>query len=809
MLPLNSANGHFSYFSQHAIYKTAIGAIMSIQSGELFPGNEVIEQDLELSINKKDEIEVREVEAGVASLSANAKTVLEKRYLRKDQMGRPIETPKELFLRVAKAIAEADSKYGGDVELTETKFYRLMASLDFLPNSPTLMNAGRELGQLSACFVLPVEDSMEGIFETVKNTALIHKSGGGTGFSFSRLRPKNSNVRSTAGTASGPVSFMQVFNSATETVKQGGTRRGANMAIMRVDHPDIMEFITCKTKEHNLANFNISVAVTDSFMEAVAAGTDFNLISPRNNEIVSTIPAKQIFDKIIECAWRNGEPGIVFIDQINRSNPTPQLGDIESTNPCGEQPLLPYESCNLGSINLDHMVKDGEIDWEKLGDVVRTSVHFLDNVIDANKFPLDKIRAMTLSTRKIGLGVMGFADMLFQLGIPYDSEEGLEIGEKVMKFIQEESHAASAELANTRGTYPAWVEGTPHLRNSTCTTVAPTGTISMIADASGGIEPNFAIAYTKTVLDGKVLHYFNRRFEEAALAGGFYSAELCQALAKGESLEKFPEVPQYAKKVFKTAREIDVKWHIRMQAAFQKYTDNAVSKTINFPNSATQDEIREAYLSAYKIGCKGLTVYRDGSREVQVLNTPEAQKQPKTPMQEPAGFISPIPRKRPRITRGITERVNTGEGMLYITINDDSDGICEVFATIGKHGGNAAAQSEAICRLISLCLRCGIDEKSIVKQLKGIAGPNPVWDDGQLILSTPDAIGKALERYLSRKSKITSAKPTKAVAETPVPPVETPIISAVTTEQCPDCGSIVTFEEGCCICHNCGYSRCG
>ncbi|MBC8277527.1 MAG: vitamin B12-dependent ribonucleotide reductase [FCB group bacterium] len=778
---------------------------MSDSVGELFPESELIEQDLELSTNP---LEVHEIEFGPASLSSNAKTILEKRYLKKDFAGNPIETPKELFLRVAKSIASVDASYEGDVEAAEEKFYRMMASLDFLPNSPTLMNAGRELGQLSACFVLPVEDSMEDIFETVKNTALIHKSGGGTGFSFSRLRPKNSMVKSTAGTASGPVSFMQVFNTATETVKQGGTRRGANMAMLRVDHPDILEFITCKTQENHLTNFNISVAVTDAFMEAVLTESEYDLISPYSKEVVETLSAAEVFDKMVESAWRNGEPGIVFIDHINRDNPTPHLGEIESTNPCGEQPLLPYESCNLGSINLSHMVEDGEINWETLGGITHSAVHFLDNVIDANRFPIEEISEMTLSTRKIGLGIMGFADLLYQLGIPYDSEEGVAMGEEIMSFIHDQAHRKSVELSEERGLYPAWQEGCPARRNATVTTIAPTGTISMIADASSGIEPNFALAYTKTVLDGKSLDYLNKRFEEAAVAGGFYSEELVNKLAKGRTLDEIENVPEEMKRVFKTSRDIDVKWHILMQAAFQKHTDNAVSKTINFSRSASENEIRESFLSAFRLGCKGLTVYRDGSRDVQVLNTGEAKSPEKADASEESQKISPTPRRRPRTTRGITERVNTGEGVLYITINEDLEGMCEIFTSLGKNGGNAAAQSEAISRLISLCLRCGIDTKSIIKQLKGIAGPNPVWDDGQLILSTPDAIGKVLERQATRKSNQSKSRPKIIPAAEPVKITDyVPTVTA--SEPCPDCNGVVVYEEGCKTCHSCGFSQCG
>ena len=758
------------------------------RTDELFPTEEITEHDIELNTHT---FEISEVPFTPARLSENAITVLEKRYLIKDANSKPIETPQELFRRVAKTIAAVDADYGGDPAEMEELFYRLMNSLDFLPNSPTLMNAGRELGQLSACFVLPIEDSMEGIFETVKRTALIHKSGGGTGFSFSRLRPKNSPVRSTAGTASGPVSFMHVFNAATETVKQGGARRGANMAILRSDHPDIMEFITCKTAENHLTNFNISIAVTDEFMKAVDTGGEYQLIDPHTKEPTVKVSAREVFDKIVECAWRNGEPGMVFIDRINEDNPTPGLGEIESTNPCGEQPLLPYESCNLGSINLDHMVNDRVIDWKKLRKTVHLAVHFLDNVIDVNKLPLPQIEEMTLKTRKIGLGVMGFADMLCQQRIPYDSEEALAKAEEVMSFIKEEARQKSRELAKTRGVYPALIEGSMPLRNSTITTIAPTGTIAMIADASSGIEPNFALAFTKTVLDGENLHYLNRRFEEAAKAGGFYSEELVEALSNGEPLSKFKHIPEGIRRIFRTSHQIEAKWHIRMQAAFQKFTDNAVSKTINFSKNAGENDVREAFLTAYKLKCKGLTVYRDGCRKSQVLKSGDDSESEDISLQK----VSPHPRKRPRITKGVTERVNTGEGMLYVTINEDMEGLCEVFASIGKHGGNVAAQSEAIGRLISLCLRCGIDAKSIIKQLKGIAGPDQVWENGDLILSTPDAIGKVLERYINSRG------------EGDNPPIGDEPENG-TIEICPDCGGFLVYQEGCETCRSCGYSKC-
>ena len=772
------------------------------------------------------------------NLNENSLKVLEKRYLKRNEDGTVIETAVDMFTRVARTIAEGDRAYGksdADVEQTATEFYRLMTSLEFLPNSPTLMNAGRELGQLSACFVLPVGDSMDEIFESVKHAALIHKSGGGTGFSFSRIRPKNDVVKSTKGVSSGPISFMTVFDAATETVKQGGTRRGANMGILQVDHPDVLDFVTCKQQNDRLNNFNISVAMTDPFMDAVATDGEYDLVSPRNKGVVKRLHARKVFDTIVNMAWKNGDPGIIFLDRINQYNPTPHVGKVESTNPCGEQPLLPYESCNLGSINLAKMLaKHGKaVDFDKLRHTVRQAVHFLDNVIDVNRYPIDKISEMTRANRKIGLGVMGFADMLLEMDIPYNSDEAVRLGETVMKFITDEGRKMSEELAKERGAFPNFKgsiydkPGLAPVRNATVTTIAPTGTLSIIAGCSSGIEPLFGLTFVRRVMDGAELLEVNPVFERVAKEGGFYSDELMKEIAEHGGCTNVPTVPEAVQRVFVTAHDITPEWHIRMQGAFQKYTDNAVSKTVNFPHSATQKDVEKVYLLAYKLGCKGVTIYRDGSRDEQVLSTGATEKARKAAtagQHVTVASASPElaeekkPRHRPLLTQGVTQKIPTGCGNLYITINEDEEGICEVFSTMGKSGGCAASQSEAVSRMVSLALRSGVSIDSIIKQVKGIRCPSPAWGEGGSILSCPDAIGRALERYMKEGVNHRFQKP-KAAA-TPVSQATVGYASSDCTQggnknhlglcpECPDCGGLLEFGEGCAFCRGCGFSKCG
>lgn len=774
-----------------------------------------------------------------ANLTPNARVILEKRYL-KQENGKVAESPEDMLYRVASIIAQVEETFGKtkkEVKELAKSFYEMMAKLEFMPNSPTLMNAGRDLGQLSACFVLPVEDSMEEIFDAIKSAAIIHKSGGGTGFSFSRLRPKNSTVRSTGGVASGPVSFMKVFNAATEAVKQGGTRRGANMGILRVDHPDIREFITCKEDNKEITNFNISVGITEEFMKAVQEKRHYNLIDPHTKEADGQLYAPDVFQLIVDHAWRNGEPGIIFLDRLNRDNPTPQLGEIEATNPCGEQPLLPNEACNLGSINLKLMVteKNGKVvvDWERLGQITRLATRFLDNVIEANTYPLPSIEEMVKGNRKIGLGVMGFADMLILLQTSYASEDAVEYAEKVMNFIQTEARLESQRLAEERGTFPNYqgsiYDGVRPLRNATLTTIAPTGTISMICGASSGVEPLFAVAYTKTVMDGTLLIEVNPIFQSLAEDYGFNSPELMRKIAEKGTVLGFPEVPNWVQEVFVTAQEIEPEWHIRIQAAFQKYTDNAVSKTINFANEATHEDIAKAYELAHELNCKGLTVYRDGSREEQVLSTGIAKKaeekaeEAKTQVSIPKVPFIPevntvLPRPRPTTTTGVTEKIRIGCGNLYVSVMADEKGICEIFTNTGRAGG-CSSQSEATARLISIALRSGISVDAIIEQVKGIRCPACIRREGVNVTSCPDAIARVIKEYVELgKGKVNSVKVTSqpAVEEKPVQSKSASITNPQKTRAtvaegnaCPECGMGINHESGCVVCTHCGYSKCG
>ena len=769
-------------------------------------------------------------------LTDNSLAVLKRRYLAKDREGNVIEKPDEMFRRVAHNLSLADKRYGSSgVQMTETEeeFYQVMSRLEYLPNSPTLMNAGRELQMLSACFVLPVSDSMEAIFETVKDATLVQKSGGGTGFAFSRLRPEGDIVGSTGGVASGPVSFMRAFDGATEAVKQGSTRRGANMGILNVDHPDVLKFIKSKEDGKSIANFNISIAVTEEFMERVGRDEEYDLVNPRTGKVTGQLNAREVFELLSELAWKTGDPGIVFLDRINRDNPTPLLGKIESTNPCGEQPLLPYESCNLGSVNLARTVRytdqGAEIDWAKLARVIRTAVHMLDNVIDMNRYPITAIEEMSHKTRRIGLGVMGFADLLVQLGIPYDSEGAIHVADQLMSTIRAKTHEASAELAEARGPFPAWEgsiyhqAGGPSLRNSAPTTIAPTGTISIIAGCSSGVEPLFALSYVRNVMDNTRLVEGNPYFDAVARREGFHSPELMERLADRGSLHDLDgSIPDWAKRLFVTSHDIAPEWHVRMQAAFQKHTDNAVSKTINFPHRATQQDIADAYTLAYELGCKGITIYRDGSKENQVLSTGDSGKASAAgPLEatqaEPVEAAAPdhsdrglTPRVRPRGMPGVTERIRTGHGNMYITVNFDEEGKpFEVFTTLGKAGGCDSAQLEAISRLVSLALRSGIDIKAVVEQIRGITCC-PAWDNGVLVRSGPDAVALALERHTASD---TVPQPSSQ-AQLKLFPKESDratweINGYQPRSRCPDCNTPLAYQEGCLLCTSCGWNKCG
>jgi ribonucleoside-diphosphate reductase alpha chain len=818
-------------------------------------------------------------------LSDNAATVLKRRYLIKDEQGQPTEEPEDLFLRVARTIAEADARYGaspGAVETLTEAFYELMTTRVWMPNSPTLMNAGRPLGQLSACFVLPVDDALStkqsGIYDTLRDMALVHQSGGGTGFSFSRLRPKNDVVRSTMGVASGPVSFMTLYDASTEVVKQGGTRRGANMGILRVDHPDILDFIACKDDTTQVTNFNISVAVTDEFMRAVEAGEPYDLIHPRSGEIVGRYDAREVFQKIVDGAWKTGEPGVFFIDQANRYNPVPHLGSYEATNPCGEQPLLPYDVCNLGSINVGAFVKNGDVDWEGLRRAVHLCTHFLDNVIDVNKYPLPEITNLASRIRRIGLGIMGWADFLVRLGVPYNSDQAIEWARRLMQFVDGESKVESERLAGERGVFPEWeksiwgpdetaaradsgerVRSMRLLRNCNLTTVAPTGTISIIAHCSSGIEPLFAVAFMRNQA-GVLMPDVNDDFVAIAKREGWYSDELMSRIAE-EGHIHFPEVPEQWQNVFVTAHDVTPEWHIRMQAAFQEHTDSAISKTCNFPNDANPEDVFHIYEQAYRSGCKGVTVYRDGSRDMQVLSTGKTAKDVQGKASGTAGqddrgsqaadlksTIAELEaelsltrkrlvevesenlqrrakRSRPELLRGATRRLDTPLGTLYVTITEDDLGQpFEMFMSLGKAGGALMADVEAIGRLISLALRSGIPIKEIHRQLRMISSDRAVGLGPNKVLSVPDAIGIAIERWMQDKQGVQQDLLEETASERDVP--TTAMQQSVTgsdgtlfeygqldAEQhagaCPDCGSQLEFAEGCMKCHVCGFSECG
>jgi len=740
-------------------------------------------------------------------LTENARRVLEKRYLKKDDQGNIIETSEDLFRRVAKAIASADAEYGHSaVEIAETEetFYKMMARLEFLPNSPTLMNAGRRLGQLSACFVLPVDDSMESIFDAVKNAAIIHKTGGGTGFSFSRLRPSGDTVGSTKGVSSGPVSFMTVFNTATEAVKQGGTRRGANMGVLRVDHPDILEFITCKDDNDKLNNFNISVALTEEFMRKVEEDGEYDLINPRTGKVVKSLRAREVFDLIVNHAWGNGEPGIVFLDRINEKNPTPAIGMIESTNPCGEQPLLPYESCNLGSINLARMVtEDGKVDWERLRETVRNAIHFLDNVIDVNKYPLPEIEEMTKGNRKIGLGVMGWADMLIKLGIPYNSERAIELAEEVMSFISKEAHLESIDLAIERGAFPNFknsvYDGGHLVRNATVTTIAPTGTLSIIAGCSSGIEPLFAIAFNRLVLDGETLIEVNPCFERIARERGIYSPDLMKKVAERGSIQDIPEIPEDIKRVFVTAHDITPEDHIKMQAVFQRYVDNAVSKTVNFPNHAKPEDVEKVYRLAYKLGCKGVTVYRDGSRDKQVITKGTKNKKQKQKAEL---------KQRPYSLSGKTYKVKIPDAKhsYYLTFTTDEDGKpFELF--INTKDPLYEEWTKALGRLVSAVFRKSEDPSFLIDEFRDVMGKSAFWSSHRrkFIPSLIAEFGEVMNDFF-----------TEIGIMEPLPPLEIYEAEANGNGKanglayCKMCGQNAgVFEEGCFKCLACGHTKCG
>ena len=745
--------------------------------------------------------------------------VLRERYLTR-QGGEVIETPEEMCWRVATSIAEGEARYGRSpaaVREVAAAFYDMIIEGSFVPNSPTLMNAGKGNGlQYSACYVLPVGDSMEEIFDSVKAAAIIHKSGGGTGFAFSRLRPKDDIVASTGGRASGPVSFLRVFNSATEAVKQGGTRRGANMGILRIDHPDILEFIDCKL-DGGITNFNISVAATSAFMEALIQGGEYDLINPHTKAPVERLSAREVFERIVRAAWRTGDPGMVFIDRINASpaNPTPAIGEVEATNPCGEQPLLPNEACNLGSLNVSKFARRSEngewtIEWDEMEQVVRLAVRFLDDVIEMNPYPLPEIDKMVKDNRRIGLGIMGWADLLFRMGIPYDSQEAIELASQIMAFVKEKGHDQSSKLAEERGPFPNWHESIYKdirpMRNSTVTTIAPTGTISMIAGCSSGIEPIFALAFQHRVKqpDGeRVLTFVNETFEEIAREQGFYSDALKEEIARRGTVHGIPGVPETVQRVFKTAHEIPFEWHVKHQAAFQRDTDNGVSKTINLPNEATEDDVASAYRAAWDLGCLGITVFRDGCKGEQVLNVGVGKKAEAAPVPAGAAVIRP----RPHSLKGATYRMETPIGTAFITVNEtDEAEPFEVFVQVGKGGSDTMVVAEALGRLISLTLRLPSPLtpkrrlEEVISQLSRIGGAGPIGFGNQKVLSLPDALARTLAEHIGQV-KVPAPAGATAVAE--------PAKAKRVGDLCRECGQATfVYEEGCKKCLSCGFNEC-
>ncbi|MCK9174149.1 MAG: adenosylcobalamin-dependent ribonucleoside-diphosphate reductase [Desulforhopalus sp.] len=713
-------------------------------------------------------------------LTSTAETVLARRYYLKDSEGTPVETWESLSRRVADAVASISEDSEEYSKLVED-FYSIIYRLDFLPNSPCLMNAGTDLGQLSACFVLPVPDSMDGIFTAIRNGALVHKTGGGTGYSFSRLRSKNASVHSTQGIASGPLSFAAVFDAATETIKQGGKRRGANMGVLRIDHPDILDFIVAKQNPEKFNNFNFSVAITDLFMQAVEDNADYDLIEPSTGRVVDSLKARQVFEKIIDLAWLNGEPGVLFIDAANRGNSTPQLGDFEATNPCGEQWLLPYESCNLGSINLANFVLAGKVDWERLKKVTTTATRFLDNVIDCNRFPIPEIEEMTLRTRKIGLGIMGLHDMLIQLEIPYGSEEGRKKSAEVMQFIHDVSEEVSIAMAEQKGPFPAWdaeINKYEPRRNAALTSIQPTGTVSMIADCASGCEPYFSIVMVKNVMDGDRLLMVNRLFEEVAKREGFYTEDLMSKVADSGSVLGIEEIPEKWQEIFCTAQDISPVDHILMQGCLQQAgVDSSISKTINLPGNATREDVKSSYLAGFKLGCKGLTVYRDGSRDNQVLNSTAKTGEEKTALVSSAG---PVKENLPDMLDAKRYRVkDRNQNSVYIIVCfDENEKPMEVFAKFPFDNrvdlNDKSTMWTTTCRLVSLALRCNVPMDEIIKQLDRSSGH---------MLDLPAQLSKLFKSFLAGTQHGFASI-------------------------CPECGGKLLFMEGCETCRECGYSKC-